>query len=61
MPDNTPLLQPDYNNSPEKQAFIIAEQGTLEVIELMGAADCLKYAGRDYLQSEAMYCRVLEQ
>ena len=42
MQDNTSL---DYSNSPEKDAFNLAEQGTLEVIELMGAADRLKSAG----------------
>ena len=45
MQDNTQLLPPDYNNSPEKQSFILAEQGTLEIIELMSAADRLKSAG----------------
>ncbi|MFZ4854797.1 MAG: glycosyltransferase [Desulfuromonadaceae bacterium] len=42
MPDITP---PDYSTSPEKDAFILAEQGTLEIIDLMGAADRLKSAG----------------
>src|SRR5674476_72808 len=44
MPD-TNISPSEYSNSPEKAAFILAEQGTLEIIELMGAADRLKTAG----------------
>ena len=42
MPDDTTT---SYTDSPEKAAFILAEQGMLEIIELMGVADRLKSAG----------------
>ncbi|MDD2366545.1 MAG: tetratricopeptide repeat protein [Desulfuromonadaceae bacterium] len=42
MPDN---ISTDQIESPEKSSFILAEQGNLEIIELMGAADRLKSAG----------------
>lgn len=45
MQDSSPSIPPDYSDSPEKPAFLLAEQGTLEIIELMGAADRLKSAG----------------
>jgi len=45
MPDSLTIIPKDYSSSPEKNAFILAEQGTLEIIELMGAADRLKSAG----------------
>lgn len=45
MPDSTTTIPPTDSDSPEKSAFVLAEQGTLEIIELMGAADRLKSAG----------------
>lgn len=45
MQDDTPIIPPTDSDSLEKSAFILAEQGTLEIIELMGAADRLKSAG----------------
>lgn len=48
MPENTSTPQADIN-SPEKFSFILAEQGTLEIVDLMGAADRLQAAGRNDL------------
>lgn len=46
MSDSTTTITAQtYTDSPEKTAFDLAEQGTLEIIELMGAADRLKSAG----------------
>lgn len=45
MQDDTPIIPPTNSDSLEKSAFILAEQGTLEIIDLMGAADRLKSAG----------------
>jgi predicted O-linked N-acetylglucosamine transferase (SPINDLY family) len=45
MHNITPTISPDYSESAEKSAFISAEQGNLELIELMGAADRLNAAG----------------
>lgn len=46
MQDNTSSIPPDSNDTLEKSAFILAEQGTLEIIELMAAADRLSAAGK---------------
>lgn len=46
MQDSASINQPDDVNCPEEQAFLLAGQGALEIIELMGAADRLKLAGR---------------
>ncbi|OGU15713.1 MAG: hypothetical protein A2076_10215 [Geobacteraceae bacterium GWC2_53_11] len=45
MQDNIPIIPPTDSDSLEKSAFILAEQGSLEIIDLMGAADRLKSAG----------------
>jgi predicted O-linked N-acetylglucosamine transferase (SPINDLY family) len=42
MPDNTPT---NYSDFSEKSAFTLAEQGSLELAELIGAADRLNAAG----------------
>ena len=59
MQDDTPIIPPTDSDSLEKSAFTLAEQGTLELIDLMGAADRLKSAGlKD--QAIALYRRWLE-
>jgi predicted O-linked N-acetylglucosamine transferase (SPINDLY family)/glycosyltransferase involved in cell wall biosynthesis len=45
MQDSSSIIREDFSDSPEKTAFILAEKGALELIELMGAADRLKSAG----------------
>lgn len=46
MQDNTPIDRPSENDSTENSIFNRAEQGTLEVVELMSAAERLNAAGQ---------------
>jgi predicted O-linked N-acetylglucosamine transferase (SPINDLY family) len=56
MSGNTPT---NYSGFSEKSAFILAEQGSLELVELMGATDRLNVAGLKY-QAIALYRMWLE-
>lgn len=46
MQDSTSIISLKDNDYPEKSAFILAEQGNLELFELMNVADRLNASGR---------------
>jgi len=45
MQDKTSIIPPDDIDYPEKSAFVLAEQGTLELVDLMNAAERLNASG----------------
>lgn len=46
MQDSTSIPPLNDSDCPEKQAFLLAEQGSLEIVELMNVAERLNVAGR---------------
>ena len=46
MQNSTSITPPDNIDTPDKSAFISAEQGTLDIVELMNVAERLNSAGR---------------